>query len=99
MNFIFKYPIANVQRFCGAYSRISTRTFMRTKSYSIQTVPGAEAERTGKAISILQSLVLCSQHRAWVLDSLERLAQANALEPSRIYNFDQNGSVYTRAEM
>jgi sulfotransferase len=43
-------------------------------------------------------IVCCVRNPAWVLDSLERLTRRNALEPSRIFNFDPGGTVYARAE-
>ena len=43
-------------------------------------------------------IVCCVRNPAWVLDSLERLTRRNALEPSRIFNFDPGGTVYSRAE-
>jgi sulfotransferase len=43
-------------------------------------------------------LICCVRSPAWVLDSLERLARNNPLEPSGINKFDTGGTVYSRAE-
>jgi sulfotransferase len=43
-------------------------------------------------------MICCVREVPWILDSLERLAQRNALEPSRLYNFDSGGTVYSRFE-
>jgi sulfotransferase len=56
------------------------------------------------SVSAMQTLfpasrmICCVRHVPWILDSLERLHQRNALEPSRIYNFDAGGTVYSRFE-
>lgn len=44
-------------------------------------------------------IICCVRSVAWILDSIERLQQRNALEPSRIFNFEATGNVYTRAEL
>ena len=43
-------------------------------------------------------VICCVRHVPWVVDSLERQYQRNALEPSSIYNFDPAGTVYSRFE-
>ncbi|MDE1939019.1 MAG: sulfotransferase [Alphaproteobacteria bacterium] len=43
-------------------------------------------------------MVCCVRSVAWIIDSLERLLRRNALEPSRIFNFEATNNVYTRAE-
>jgi sulfotransferase len=43
-------------------------------------------------------VVACVRHVPWILDSFERLIRANALEPSRIFNFEPGGTVYSRTE-
>lgn len=43
-------------------------------------------------------LVACVRHVPWVVDSLERLVDANALAPSRIFDWDAGGSIYSRFE-
>jgi sulfotransferase len=35
---------------------------------------------------------------AWIIDSIERLTRRNRFEPSKIFNFDPGGTVYSRAE-
>jgi sulfotransferase len=42
-------------------------------------------------------LICCVRNPAWVIDSIERLIRRNYLEPSRIFNFDPGGTVYSRA--
>jgi sulfotransferase len=42
--------------------------------------------------------ICCVRHVPWILDSLERAQRRNALEPSRLYNFDPAGTVYSRFE-
>ena len=41
-------------------------------------------------------LVACVRHVPWIVDSFERLVQANALVPSRIFDCDAGGSIYSR---
>lgn len=43
-------------------------------------------------------VLCCVRSVAWILDSFEKLFHANALQPSKLYNLDQMGSVYTRCE-
>lgn len=43
-------------------------------------------------------ILCCVRSLAWVLDSIERLVQKNALVPSKLFNFEAHGTVYTRAE-
>jgi len=43
-------------------------------------------------------VICCVRSPAWVLDSVERLVRRNSLEPSGLFKFDPNGTVYTRAE-
>ena len=44
-------------------------------------------------------IICCVRHVPWIIDSMERLAQQNPLEPSRIFAFDPAGTVSTRYEM
>jgi sulfotransferase len=43
-------------------------------------------------------VICCVRHVPWIVDSIERLIRRNALEPSKIFNFDPAGTVYSRAE-
>jgi sulfotransferase len=43
-------------------------------------------------------VICCVRSPAWVLDSLERLTRANAMEPSSLFKYDTVGNVYSRAE-
>jgi sulfotransferase len=43
-------------------------------------------------------VVCCVRNPAWALDSVERLVRKNSLEPSGIFKFDPNSTVYSRAE-
>lgn len=43
-------------------------------------------------------VICCVRHVPWILDSLERLIRRNKFEPSKIFNFDPGGTVYSRAE-
>src|SRR5947209_754923 len=43
-------------------------------------------------------VICCVRNPAWVIDSIERLTQRNKWEPSRIFDFDAGGTVYSRAE-
>ena len=43
-------------------------------------------------------VICCVRHVPWIVDSLERQHHRNGLEPSRIYNFDPGGTVYSRFE-
>lgn len=38
------------------------------------------------------------RHVPWILDSVERLVRRNHLEPSKIFNFEPGGTVYSRVE-
>lgn len=41
-------------------------------------------------------VICCVRDVAWIMDSFERLHTRNPLEPSEIYNFDTEGTVYSR---
>lgn len=43
-------------------------------------------------------VIACVRNVSWIVDSIERLAQKNALSPSGIFNFQINSTVYSRAE-
>jgi sulfotransferase len=43
-------------------------------------------------------VICCVRNVSWIMDSFERLTQANALELSGIYGFDPGGTVYTRVK-
>lgn len=43
-------------------------------------------------------VICCVRSLLWVLDSFERIVRRNALEPSRMFNFEAGGNVYTRTE-
>jgi sulfotransferase len=43
-------------------------------------------------------VICCVRHMSWIIDSVERLVQRNPFEPSKIFNFDPSGTVYSRAE-
>jgi sulfotransferase len=43
-------------------------------------------------------VICCVRSVAWIIDSIERLIRHNALEPSRLFNFDAATNVYTRAD-
>jgi sulfotransferase len=43
-------------------------------------------------------VICCVRHVPWILDSIERLVRRNMFEPSRIFNFDPAGTVYSRVE-
>jgi sulfotransferase len=43
-------------------------------------------------------VVACVRHVPWIIDSIERLVRRNRLEPSKIFNFDAGGTVYSRVE-
>lgn len=42
-------------------------------------------------------VIACVRNVAWIVDSIERLVQKNAFEPSSIFNYQSGGTVYTRA--
>lgn len=42
-------------------------------------------------------VIACVRHIGWIIDSIERLIQRNAFEPSAIFNYQSGGTVYTRA--
>jgi sulfotransferase len=43
-------------------------------------------------------VIACVREVQWVMDSLERLIQRNALQPSGIFGFEPGGTVYSRTE-
>jgi sulfotransferase len=43
-------------------------------------------------------MICCVRNPAWIIDSIERLTRHNKFEPSKIFNFDPGGTVYSRAE-
>jgi sulfotransferase len=43
-------------------------------------------------------VICCVRDVASIVESIERLVQTNALEPSGIFGFDPGGSIYSRAE-
>jgi sulfotransferase len=43
-------------------------------------------------------VIACVRDVPWILDSLERLVRRNAFQPSKIFNFDASGTVYSRVE-
>lgn len=57
----------------------------------------------GKVASLAQlfpaARVICTvRHMSWIMDSVERLVQRNAFEPSKIFNYDSSGTVYGRTD-
>ena len=43
-------------------------------------------------------IVCCVRHIPWIVDSMERLIQRNRFEPSKIFGFETDGTVYSRAD-
>jgi sulfotransferase len=43
-------------------------------------------------------ILCCVRNPAWILDSIERQVQSNALEPSRMFRYDTMGTVYSRVD-
>jgi sulfotransferase len=43
-------------------------------------------------------IIACVRHLSWIIDSVERAVQKNALRPSFFFNFQTAGTVYNRAE-
>jgi sulfotransferase len=43
-------------------------------------------------------VVCCVRNVAWVIDSIESLIRRNFLQPSKIFNYETGGTVYSRAE-
>jgi sulfotransferase len=43
-------------------------------------------------------VICCVRHMSWIIDSIERVIQRNPFEPSKIFNFDAGGTVYSRSE-
>jgi sulfotransferase len=43
-------------------------------------------------------VIACVRHVPWILDSVERLIRRNKFEPSKIFNFEPAGTVYSRVE-
>jgi sulfotransferase len=42
-------------------------------------------------------IICCVRNPAWIVDSMERLVRRNKFQLSKIFNFDVNGTVYSRA--
>lgn len=43
-------------------------------------------------------VIACVRDMPWVIDSIERLVQRNAFQPSSIFNYATGGTVYSRAD-
>lgn len=43
-------------------------------------------------------VVCCLRKPAWILDSIERQVQRNALQPSKVFNYEPGGNVYIRTD-
>jgi sulfotransferase len=43
-------------------------------------------------------IIACVRHVSWVIDSIERLVRQNMFQPSGIFNFKPDGTVYSRAD-
>ena len=43
-------------------------------------------------------VIACVRDMPWIIDSVERLIQRNALSPSSIFNYQAGGTVYSRAD-
>jgi sulfotransferase len=43
-------------------------------------------------------IVACVRNVSWIVDSVERLVRRNSLSPSAIFNYQTDGSVYSRSE-
>lgn len=43
-------------------------------------------------------MICCVRYPAWIVDSVERLIRRNKFEPSKIFNFNPGGTVYSRAD-
>lgn len=43
-------------------------------------------------------VIACVRDMPWIVDSVERLIQRNALSPSSIFNYQTGGTVYSRAD-
>ena len=43
-------------------------------------------------------MICCVRHIPWIIDSVERLLRKNRFELSKIFGFDRDGTVYSRAE-
>lgn len=43
-------------------------------------------------------VIACVRDLPWIVDSVERLIQRNALSPSSIFNYQTDGTVYSRAD-
>lgn len=43
-------------------------------------------------------IIACVRHVSWVIDSIERLVRRNIFQPSGIFNYKPDGTVYSRAD-
>lgn len=43
-------------------------------------------------------VIACVRHVSWIIDSIERQVQGNALRPSPLFDYATGGTVYTRAD-
>ncbi len=43
-------------------------------------------------------MICCVREVSWIIDSIERLVRRNMLQPSKLFNYKNSGSVYTRVE-
>lgn len=44
-------------------------------------------------------VIACVRNVSWIVDSIERVVQKNALSPSAIFNYQSGGTVYSRTDM
>ena len=44
-------------------------------------------------------IIACVRHIPWIIDSIERLVRQNKLEPSKMFGFDVDGTIYNRFDM
>ncbi len=71
--------------------------------HSSQTVLDTNRGWTGR-LDLLAKLypeckvICCVRHIPWIIDSVERLLRRNSFELSKIFSFERDGTVYSRAD-
>jgi sulfotransferase len=86
-------PSARIQRgiFSGFYADTAKEVVFDTSRSWCSRLPAL------KTLFPDAKVIVCVREIAWVIDSIERLIQKNAFQPSSIFNFQTGGTVFTRA--
>ena len=65
---------------------------------SIQSLAGPPGSISSPHCFQDAKIICCVRHIPWIIDSVERVVRENRFELSKIFGFETNGTVYSRAE-